>query len=194
MTRIRQFVGGGLLGSVLVFGLTACHKKPPAVAAVPPPSPPPSTVSAPPPPPPAPPSRPAPRAPAPLTEDQIFAQKSLAQLNAEKPLSDIYFDFDAAALRDDARAPLQKDAEWMRRWSSTQVVVEGHCDDRGTSEYNLALGSHRAEAVKQYFASLGIAASRVTVITKGKEQPVCTDETESCWQQNRRAHFLITAK
>jgi peptidoglycan-associated lipoprotein len=194
MTRIRQLVGGGLISSALVFGLTACHKRAPAVAAAPPPSPPPSTVTAPPPPPPVPPSRPAPRPPAPLTEDQIFAQKSLDQLNAEKPLSDIYFDFDASMIRDDARAPLKKDEEWMRRWTSTHVVIEGHCDDRGTAEYNLALGSHRADAVKQYLASLGIGAGRVTVITKGKEQPICTEETEFCWQQNRRAHFLITAK
>ena len=74
------------------------------------------------------------------------------------------------------------------------VTVEGHCDSRGSAEYNLALGSRRAMAVKDYLASLGVPANRVTVVSKGKEQPVCTEESEACWQQNRRGHFLITAK
>ena len=74
------------------------------------------------------------------------------------------------------------------------ITVEGHCDERGTAEYNLSLGERRSNAVKGYLVSLGVAADRITVISKGKETPFCTDSSESCWQQNRRGHFVITAK
>ena len=97
-------------------------------------------------------------------------------------------------IRSDARAPLQANATWLKRWSATTITVEGHCDARGSSEYNLALGTRRGEAVKQYLVELGIPGNRINVITKGKEQPFCTEESESCWQQNRRGHFLVTAK
>jgi peptidoglycan-associated lipoprotein len=118
----------------------------------------------------------------------------LAELNAEKPLGDVYFDLDSSMIRDDARAPLQRNADWLKRWTSTQITVEGHCDSRGSAEYNLALGTRRATAVKDYLVSLGVPEGRILVVTKGKEQPVCTEENESCWQQNRRGHFVITAK
>ena len=177
----------------------ACAKKvPPPAAAAPPPPPPPPQAQArptPPPPPPAPPPAAAPvPAPAPLTEEQIFARKSLDQLNAEKPLGDVYFDLDRSDIRDDARPVLERDADFMKKWTSTIVTVEGHCDSRASAEYNLALGSRRAAAVKEYLTTLGIAASRITVVSKGKEQPFCSEDNESCWQQNRRGHFLITAK
>ena len=97
-------------------------------------------------------------------------------------------------MRDEARGALTTNADWMKRWTSTQVTIEGHCDSRGSSEYNLALGSRRAESVKAYLVSLGVAANRITVVSKGKEQPFCSDESESCWQQNRRGHFIVTAK
>jgi peptidoglycan-associated lipoprotein len=129
-----------------------------------------------------------------LTEDQIFANKSLEQLNAEKPLGEVFFDLDESSIRDDARPVLQRNADWMKRWTSTQVTVEGHCDSRGSAEYNLALGTRRSTSVKDYLVNLGVPANRITVVTKGKEQPVCTEENESCWQQNRRGHFIITAK
>ena len=115
-------------------------------------------------------------------------------MNAEKPLDDVFFDLDQATIRDEARAPLQRNADWMKKWTTTQVAVEGHCDSRGSSEYNLALGSRRATAVKDYLVSLGVAANRVTIISKGKEQPFCSEESESCWQQNRRGHFVVSAK
>ena len=191
MNRVRQLLPVlALCTAVVVAG---CHKKvaPPAPAPPPPPAAP-APPPPPPPPPPAPPARPAP--PPALTEDQIFANKSLAELNAERPLADVYFDLDESTIRDDAKGPLQRNADWMKRWTSTQVTVEGHADERGSAEYNLGLGSRRADSVKQYLVSLGVQPGRITVVSKGKEQPVCTDHNEGCWQQNRRGHFVITAK
>lgn len=135
----------------------------------------------------------APTAPA-LTEEEIFAKKTLEQLNAERPLADVFFDLDEATVRDDARPALQKNAEWLKRWATTQITVEGHCDERGSAEYNLALGDRRGNAVKDYLVSLGINANRINVVTKGKESPFCNEASDACWQQNRRGHFLITAK
>jgi peptidoglycan-associated lipoprotein len=106
----------------------------------------------------------------------------------------VFFDLDKSAVRDDAKPALQKDADWMKQWTSVQVTLEGHCDSRGSAEYNLGLGNRRATAVKDYLVSLGVSASRLTVVSKGKEQPFCRDENESCWQQNRRGHFVITGK
>ncbi len=189
MTRaVRLFAAMALVAAV---GVSACGKKKPAPPpAAPPPAPAPTTPAPPPPPPPPPPPAPA---PAP-TEDEIFARKTLDELNAEKPLSDAFFDFDSSQIRDDAKSALQKDADWMKRWTSTKVMVEGHCDSRGTAEYNLALGDRRAQAVHDYLVSLGVPADRVQTVSKGKEQPFCAEENESCWSQNRRGHFLITAK
>ena len=178
LRRLASVLG---LSLVLAVAAAGCHKK------VPPPAP----AAPPPPPPPAP--TPAPPARA-LTEEEIFARKSLADLNAERPLDDVYFELDKSEIRDDAKPRLQKDADWMKKWTTTQVSVEGHCDSRGSAEYNLALGSRRANAVKEYLTNLGVPAGRVTVVSKGKEQPVCSEEGESCWQQNRRGHFVITAK
>jgi peptidoglycan-associated lipoprotein len=124
----------------------------------------------------------------------LFAKKSLADLNAEKPLTDVYFALDQSTLQDDGRAALTKDADWLRKWGSTKITLEGHCDSRGTTEYNLALGERRAQAAKDYLVSLGIGADRILTISKGKESPFCTEENESCWSQNRRGHFVITAK
>ena len=168
--------------TTMAFAVSACGPK------APPPAP-----SQPPPPPPPPAPAPAP-APAPLTEEQIFARKSLEQLNSERPLADVYFDLDESTIKNEARGPLQANADWLKKWGSTLITIEGHCDSRGSSEYNLALGARRAEAVKQYLVNLGVPANRVTVVSKGKEQPFCSEEAESCWAQNRRGHFLVTAK
>lgn len=177
-----------------VVGVSACAKKkpvPPPAAPTPAPAEAPRTTPPPPPPPP-----PAPREapPAPLTEDEIFARKSLDALNAEKPLTDAFFALDSAQIGDDSKAGLQKDADWMKRWPTTKVMIEGHADSRGTAEYNLALGEKRANAVRAYLINLGVAADRLTVVSKGKEAPFCTEEAESCWSQNRRGHLVITAK
>ena len=121
-------------------------------------------------------------------------RKSLDELNAERPLGDIYFEYDMSSLRDDARATLQRNADYMRRWMTIKITIEGHADARGTSEYNLALGERRAAAVKDYMVGLGIAADRILAVSKGKESPVCMEMTEACYMQNRRGHFVITAK
>ena len=119
---------------------------------------------------------------------------SLEQLNAQQPLENIRFDYDSADLSDAARAILQKNAAWMQRWTSTRVTVEGHADARGTSEYNLALGERRATAVRDYVVSLGVEVSRLNTVSLGEERPLCTEETDACFEQNRRGQFVITAK
>ncbi len=108
-----------------------------------------------------------------------------------KDIRDAYFDYDAAAIRPDAREALQKSADFLKNYPSARVAVEGHCDDRGSTEYNLALGQRRANAVKQYLVSLGIPADQVVTTSWGKEKPFCAEPNESCWQQNRRGHFTL---
>src|SRR5262245_54530809 len=193
MTRVRRSISTFAVVSAVVLAAAGCHKKAPAATPAPPPTPPPAAPATPPPPPPPPAPAPA-RTPPPLSEDGIFARKSVEQLNAEHPLDDVFFDLDQSVIRQDGRGPLQKDADWLKRWTSVQVTVEGHCDSRGSSEYNLGLGSRRSTSVKEYLVSLGISAGRITVVSKGKESPFCPDANESCWQQNRRGHFVITAK
>jgi peptidoglycan-associated lipoprotein len=103
---------------------------------------------------------------------------------------DAYFDYDKADLRPDARTALSTTADFLKKNPSIKVTVEGHCDERGSTEYNLGLGDRRANAVKQYIVSLGIAADRVNVVSFGKEKPFCMESNEACWQQNRRGHFV----
>ncbi len=189
MSRSYRFLTVAVLAAALAVG--ACGKKKPVAPQPAPPPAPAPTTPAPPPPPPPPPPQPQ---PAPPTEDEIFASKTLDQLNAEKPLTDVFFDFDSTQIRDEGRAALQKDSEWLKRWTSTKVMIEGHADSRGTNEYNLALGERRASAARDYLVSLGVPMDRMTIVSKGEEQPFCTEENESCWQQNRRGHFIITAK
>ena len=147
---------------------------------------------------PAPAHAPAPAAPAAaprsLSEDELFAQKSLAQLNSEQPLGDVYFDLDNAAIKDEGKAALSTNATYLKRWPSTRITIEGHCDERGTAEYNLGLGERRANAVKAHLVELGVPGDRIVIVSKGKESPFCTEHNEACWQQNRRGHFIITAK
>jgi len=179
----------------LAAGVAACHHTV-ASSVTPPPAPAPAPAAPARPPAPAPPPRAA-AAPAPpraLTEDEIFSRESLDALNAAHPLSDAFFDYDQKTLREDARAALSRNAQWLNRWTSTRVTVQGQCDERGSAEYNLALGDERAKAVRDYLTSLGVPDARIAVVSLGKESPVCSDDTESCWSQNRRGHFVITAK
>jgi peptidoglycan-associated lipoprotein len=187
---MRRFLLVGALCAIL--GLTAAACRRPVPAPAPAPAPPPAAPTPPPPPPPKP--VPPPTPPPALTEDQIFAQKTVDQLNAERPLGDVLFDYDSSTLRDDGRSAASRNADYLKRWTSVRITVEGHADARGTSEYNLALGERRAAAVKDYIVSLGVAADRITPVSKGEEQPVCTEESEACFQRNRRAYHIITAK
>ena len=177
---------------ILGLAVAGCGKKEPAVTPPPPPMPAAPTTPPAPPAPPAPATPPA--APRTLSEDEVFAQKSLAQLNSERPLADVFFDLDNAAIKDSDKAALSTNATWLKRWTNTKISIEGHCDERGTAEYNLALGERRANAVKSYLVSLGVPADRLVVVSKGKEAPFCAEKNDACWQQNRRGHFVITAK
>ena len=128
------------------------------------------------------------------TEDEVFAAMSLDDLNKKAVLTDTFFALDSTELTPESRSAIQKNTDYMKRWNSTKVLVEGHADSRGTNEYNLALAERRAAAVRDYVVSLGVTAARVTVVSKGEEAPFCTEEAENCWQQNRRGHFIFTAK
>lgn len=113
---------------------------------------------------------------------------------ASSPLKDIFFEFDRADLRPDARDTLRANADWLRSNPSARIEIEGHCDERGTNEYNLALGAKRAQSAKDYLVSLGIAVDRLSTISYGEEIPVCREHTESCWRRNRRARFVIVGR
>jgi len=130
------------------------------------------TVNAPPPPPPA----PAPSA----TEEELFSQN----------VHDIYFDYDKADVRADQQSALQGDAKFLQQHAGIHITVEGHCDERGSTEYNLALGTSRADAVKNALVQAGVDGSRIKTYSYGKEKPFCSESNEACWQQNRRGHFV----
>lgn len=118
----------------------------------------------------------------------------MADLNAQMPLDDVFFAYDKAELSDAARASLQKNAAYLKKWTSVRLTIEGHSDKRGTAEYNLALGERRANATRDYLGSLGVDLARVAMVSKGEEQPVCSEDTEACFAKNRRGHAVITAK
>jgi peptidoglycan-associated lipoprotein len=104
----------------------------------------------------------------------------------------VHFDYDQYAITDEDRGTLQRQAAWLAKYPSVRVTIEGHCDERGTREYNLALGARRANSVKEYLVSLGVSSGRVDTISYGKERPICTESNESCWAQNRRGVTTIT--
>jgi peptidoglycan-associated lipoprotein len=107
------------------------------------------------------------------------------------PLADIYFDFDQATLTDAARTTLEKHAAWLQTHREAHVLIEGHCDERGTVEYNLALGDKRAQATRDYLVSLGVPATRMATVSLGKERPIDAGHDETAWARNRRAHFAV---
>jgi peptidoglycan-associated lipoprotein len=118
------------------------------------------------------------------------AQPNLSELFSQN-IKDAFFDFDKSELRQDARDALTKDAEFLRSYPQARISIEGHCDERGSTEYNLGLGQRRAEAAKNFLISLGIPADRMTTVSWGKERPFCTEHNEACWSQNRRAHLVL---
>jgi len=162
---------------------------PPAPVAPPPaPAAPDSTTSAP--------STP-PAAPAPMPQVATPAPPVLprpSDFAANANLKDVYFDFDKYDVRPDSAKILDANATWLKANPRNLLLIEGHCDERGTAEYNLALGERRAKSTMNYLVGQGVAASRVTVISYGKERPVCTEKTEECWAKNRRAHHLTKAQ
>ncbi len=136
-----------------------------------------------------------------LKPEERISEQQLAKIQTKEEQSkykeesglfeDIHFDFDKYDIRADANPVLQKIASWLLKNTSAKLSVEGHCDDRGTSEYNLALGDRRAKAVRDSLVALGIASSRIETVSYGKEKPLCTEKTEECWAKNRRAHFVV---
>ena len=128
-------------------------------------------------------AQPPPPAPTRPTEtiDELF----------RKNVFDAFFDFDKADIRSDARDALARTAEFLRSHPQVRVNIEGHCDERGSTEYNIALGERRAQAARQFLISLGVAANRMDTVSFGKEKPFCTTHDEECWQKNRRAHFVM---
>lgn len=130
-----------------------------------------------------------------ITEKQlakIETKEEMPKYREEKSaFEDIHFDFDKYDIQENAKPILQKIASWLLKNPSAKILIEGHCDERGTSEYNLALGDRRARAVRDYLVALGIPSGRIEMISYGKEKPICTEKTEECWAKNRRAHFVI---
>ncbi len=118
-------------------------------------------------------------------------QKGTLGESGQGPLSDIHFGYNDYSIREQDGATLKSNADWMTKNSGARVQIEGHCDDRGSEEYNIALGAKRAQAAKDYLETLGVGADRMSTISYGKELPLCTEETEDCWAQNRRDHFVV---
>jgi peptidoglycan-associated lipoprotein len=171
----------------LTLFLVGCPKRPATTGAVAPaPSAPMAAPVAPPAPAPvapAPVPAPAPApAPAPMVRPSEFAPNP--------NLKTVYFDFDKYDIRPNDAKTLDANAAWLKTNANNLVLIEGHCDERGTNEYNLALGEKRAKAAMNYLVAQGVQASRITIISYGKERPVCTEKTEACWAQNRRDNFL----
>jgi peptidoglycan-associated lipoprotein len=129
-----------------------------------------------------------------LTEEEIFMNKTLEEINMEAPLQMIHFDYDKYFIRDDAKPVLGENAEWLKKYDTAVILIEGHCDERGTEEYNLALGEKRAKSTLDYLVSLGISQDRIRTISYGKSMPLDPGHNEVSWQKNRRAQFLIIKK
>ena len=179
--------------SLLLAGLmiTGCAKRPATTAA---------TTAAPAPAPPATSSAPAPTQPAPSSGAAAPAapaapgqtpRPSPKEFMAVAALKEVYFDFDKYDIRAEDAKTLDANAAWLKSNADNLVLIEGHCDERGTNEYNLALGERRAKATMNYLVSQGIQANRITIISYGEERPVCSEKTEACWAKNRRASFLV---
>ena len=172
------------LALALSVGIVGCGPKPPKPVQEPPVAP--AT------PPPAP--EPPPESAAPLSEYDQLRQKSIDEIEKMGLLADIHFDLDRSDLRDQDRQILSQNADTLKKFDFLTITVEGHCDERGSVEYNLALGERRARVAYDYLVSLGVSASRLKTVSYGKEVPLCQDSTEECYARNRRGHFAVTGK
>ena len=185
-------VGTTLLYAAVVLSLaaTGCARRPAMMqASAPAPTPAPAAVA-----PPAPAPAPAPQpaaAPAPAPAPERPAPATFAPT---PELKDIHFDFDKSVIRPDAEKILLTSVDWLKTNTQHTVIIEGHCDERGTNEYNLALGDRRAKATRDFLTTHGVAANRISMISYGEDRPLCTDHNEACWSQNRRAHFGLKAQ
>jgi peptidoglycan-associated lipoprotein len=191
MTR----VWGTAILLLMVMSVAACGKKQAPVAR---PMPPPvpgatSTTGSRPPAPPEPVAEPTIVPPEPVRDDAI-ASASLDDLNRNSPLKPVFFEYDSSDLSPDAQKTLDENAATMKKYPSWAVTIEGHCDERGTAEYNLALGERRSVTARAYLVSLGIPADRIRTVSYGKEFPFDPGHSETSFSKNRRAHFVITAK
>jgi peptidoglycan-associated lipoprotein len=130
----------------------------------------------------------------PTLEEDAIGGRSLDDLNRDSPLKPAFFGLDSADLDAQGQAAVQSNAELLKKYASWAITIEGHCDERGTAEYNLALGERRAVTVKTYLVSLGISPDRLRTVSYGKEFPFDPGHSEDAWSKNRRAHFVITAK
>ena len=192
--RIRSASVAVLTGLVVAsLAIGACApKKPPVARPLPPP--PPTTPEMPPPPAPPAPVAEAPVVTAPPVVEDPMATRTIDELNRESPMQVVYYLYDSAELSPEGRAALDANAAVLKKYPSWTVTIEGHCDERGTAEYNLALGERRAVAAQSYLVALGVPASRVKVVSYGKEFPFDPGHDEAAWARNRRAHFVITGK
>jgi peptidoglycan-associated lipoprotein len=176
---MKNFVRLAQIASVSALLLAgACTSRPEAVATAPPPAPPPA-APAPAPLPPAPP--PAPRGPIPGSAEDFRTNVG----------DTVHFGYDQYSVEEADRAQLQKQAAWLNQYPNVRVSIEGHADERGTREYNLALGARRANAVKEFLVSVGVSSARIDTVSYGKERPVCTESNEACWTQNRRGITVV---
>ena len=129
--------------------------------------------------------------------DPGAAARQLAEIRSEQlasaaaGLRDVFFAYDSFSITEEGRHALSNNAEWIKSNPNTQLKIEGHCDERGTSAYNLVLGEKRAKAVRNYLVELGVAPNHLSVVSYGKERPFCTEHTESCYSQNRRGHLVV---
>jgi len=185
---MKQSLKAGSITLAAVAFVVACSStKPPAPTPTPKPEPvaTPTVVTV------EPVATPAPK-PTPKVDADSIAGRSMSELSGM--LKPAFFDYDKADIRADARDVLAANATWLKKYPSVQFTVEGHTDERGTAQYNLALGDRRANAAKDYLVSLGVDASRVKTVSYGKERPFATGHEEDSWQKNRRANFVVTAK
>jgi peptidoglycan-associated lipoprotein len=178
---------------VLGFMAACGNKTPPVARPLPPPPPPVAEAGTRPPAPPEPAAEPIVVPPEPLPEDSILSA-SLDDLNRNSPLKPVFFDYDSSELSPAAQTALNENAVALKRYPMWTITIEGHCDERGTPEYNLALGERRAVAARAYLVSLGIPADKLRTVSYGKEFPFDPGRDEAAFGKNRRAHFVITAK